>query len=89
MRRLAWLPIPILLLAIIVCRAVGLRGTYQADTLRLLLSFAFYTLVALATLFLLGRSFLSVTAPSSRCGVPDRGCRRQRTLGERARGVPG
>ncbi len=56
--RLAWLPIPLLLAVIIVARVAGLNEIYEAPTLRLVLSFIFYTLVSLSTLILIGRSFL-------------------------------
>ncbi len=57
--RLAWLPIPLLLAAIIAGRAAGWRESYQYDGVRLVLSFIFYTLVSLGTLYLIGRSFLA------------------------------
>ena len=47
--RFAWLPIPILLAAILAGRAAGLRESYESDALRLVVSFAFYTLVSLET----------------------------------------
>ena len=56
--RLAWLPIPLLLVAILACRMAGLRQDYPYDTLRLALSVIFYTAVSLSTLILIGRSFL-------------------------------
>ena len=61
--RLAWLPIPLLLAAIIAARVAGGRGTYVNDDLRLVLSSICYTLVAVATLVLIGRSFLASGAP--------------------------
>jgi len=70
--RVAWLPIPVLLVAIIAARVAGLRESYELTTLRLILSSAFYTLVALGTLFLIGRSFLASGAPGLlllECGV--------------------
>jgi hypothetical protein len=70
--RLAWLPVPLLLTAIIVLRAAGLSGSYRAETLTLILSFVFYTLVSLGTLFLIGRSFLASGTPALlllECGV--------------------
>jgi PAS domain S-box-containing protein len=70
--RLAWLPIPLLLAAIVAARLAGLRGTYESQTLLLLLSFTFYTLVSLGTLYLIGRSFLSSGSPGLlllECGV--------------------
>ncbi len=71
-RHLAWLPIPLLLAAIIAARAAGLSETYENETLRLVLSFTFYTLVSLGTLFLVGRSFLASGLPGLlllECGV--------------------
>lgn len=50
--RLAWLPIPLLLAAIIAARLAGLSDTYESHTLLLVLSFTFYTLVSLGTLYL-------------------------------------
>ena len=50
----------------------GLRESYENETLRLVLSFAFYTLVSLGTLFLIGRSFLTSGSPGLlllECGV--------------------
>ena len=70
--RLAWLPIPLLLAAIIAARVAGGRGTYVNDDLRLVLSSICYTLVAVATLVLIGRSFLASGAPGLlllECGV--------------------
>jgi CheY-like chemotaxis protein len=46
-RRLAWLPVPLLLAAMIVGRAAGLRESYENDALRLVLSFTFYFAVRL------------------------------------------
>ncbi len=70
--RLAWLPILGLLAGIIVARVAGLSETYRNYDLRLVLSITFYTVVALATLYLFGRSFLGSGAPSLlllECGV--------------------
>jgi PAS domain S-box-containing protein len=70
--RLAWLPIPILLAAVIAARATGLQEIYQFETLRLVFDFTFYTLVSVGTLILVGRSFLSTGAPGLLllvCGV--------------------
>ncbi len=70
--RFAWLPIPLLLAAIIVFRIAGLSESHEAPMLRLVLSFTFYTLVALGALILIGRSFLATGAPGLlllECGV--------------------
>ncbi|MGA9134933.1 MAG: DUF4118 domain-containing protein, partial [Candidatus Sulfotelmatobacter sp.] len=70
--RLAWLPIPLLLAAIIVARAAGLTQSYMSEDLRLVLSVTFYTLVSIGTLFLIGRSFLASGTPGLlflECGV--------------------
>lgn len=70
--RLAWLPIPLLLAAIIAARVAGLNDIYESQTLLLLLNFTFYTLVSLSTLYLIGRSFLVSGSPGLlllECGV--------------------
>ena len=70
--RYAWLPIPLLLAAIIAARTAGWSRSYEADTLRLILSFIFYTLASLGTLYLIGRSFLASGMPGLlllECGV--------------------
>jgi PAS domain S-box-containing protein len=70
--RLAWLPIPLLVAAIIAARVAGLRESYMSEALRLVLSFTFYTLVSLGTLVLVGRSFLASGTPGLlllECGV--------------------
>jgi PAS domain S-box-containing protein len=70
--RLAWLPIPLLLASIIAARMAGLNDSYEFNTLRLLLSVTFYTLVSLGTLYLIGRSFLASGSPGLlllECGV--------------------
>ena len=70
--RLALAARPLLLAAIIAARAAGLRESYENDGLRLVLSFTFYTLVSLGTLFLIGRSFLASGSPGLlllECGV--------------------
>ena len=72
LERFAWLPVPLLLAAIIAARVAGLSESYENDTLRLVLSFTFYTLVSLGTLFLIGRSFLTSGSPGLlllECGV--------------------
>ena len=70
--RLAWLPVPLLLATIIIARAAGLSESYMSEPLRLVLSFTFYTLVSLGTLFLIGHSFLASGTPGLlllECGV--------------------
>ena len=70
--RLAWLPIPLLLAAIIAARLAGPRESYESQALLLVLSFTFYTLVSLGTLYLIGRSFLGSGSPGLlllECGV--------------------
>jgi hypothetical protein len=56
--RLVWLPIPVLLVAMLALWAAGSRTEYEADNLRMLLNFATRTLAALLIVFLVGRSFL-------------------------------
>jgi PAS domain S-box-containing protein len=70
--RLVWLPIPLLLAAIIAARVAGLNESYESRTLTLILSLIFYTLVSLGTLFLVSRSFLATGKPGFlmlACGV--------------------
>jgi PAS domain S-box-containing protein len=70
--RWAWLPVPLLAGAIIAARAAGLHESHKAETLTLVLSLTFYTLVSLGTLVLIGRSFLASGTPGLlllECGV--------------------
>jgi PAS domain S-box-containing protein len=70
--RLAWIPVPLLLAAIIAAREFGSGQSHESRALMLVLSFTFYTLVSLGTLFLFGRSFLASGAPGLlllECGV--------------------
>ncbi len=70
--RLAWLPILLLLVAIIATRVAGLGESYRSETLMLILGFIFYTLLSLGTLYLIGRSFLILGSPGLlllECGV--------------------
>lgn len=60
LRFYVWLPIPILMLAIIVAKTAGLHESYKSETLTLFLSSIFYTLVSVGILFLVGRSFLAL-----------------------------
>lgn len=54
---IARIPVPLLLAAIVAARATGLRETYASPNLMLILSFIFYTLVSLGTLFLSDEGF--------------------------------
>ena len=70
--RMAWLPIPLLLTAIVLARLADVQSTYESHTLTLILSLTFYTLVSLGTLYLVGRSFLVLGSPGLlllECGV--------------------
>jgi PAS domain S-box-containing protein len=70
--RLAGWSILLLLVAIVTFRLAGLTDVYQHAALRLVLSSTFYTLVALATLVLVARSFLASGAAGLlllECGV--------------------
>jgi PAS domain S-box-containing protein len=58
--RYAWLPIPLLLAAMIGLRAAGLREIYNFPVLEPLTHLIFYTTVSLGTLFFIGRSFLAL-----------------------------
>jgi PAS domain S-box-containing protein len=72
LNRLAGLPVLLLLVAIVSCRLAGLHAVYEHAVLRLVLSSAFYTLVALGTLLLVARSFLASGAAGLlllECGV--------------------
>lgn len=62
-RRLAWIPVLLLLAAIITAKLMGSNASYPSATLLLLLSFTFYTLVSLGTIYLIGRSFLASGSP--------------------------
>ena len=57
-RRLAWLPIPILLFVIVVFWAAGLSAVYEPPHLALTLSVFFMLPVALLVAYQVGRSFL-------------------------------
>ena len=59
-------------MAIIAANAALLRQSYTSETLTLVFSVTFYTLVSLGTLFLIGRSFLALGTPGLlllECGV--------------------
>ncbi|HVN95719.1 MAG TPA: PAS domain S-box protein [Syntrophorhabdaceae bacterium] len=61
--RIAWLPVPLLLMAIVAARLIGFNESHRAETLTLLLGFVFYILVSLGALFLVARSFLASGSP--------------------------
>jgi PAS domain S-box-containing protein len=70
--RFAWMPIPLLLAAILASRLAGLHEDYPYDHVRLVLSVIFYTVVSLTTLVLIGRSFVKSGKPGLlllECGV--------------------
>jgi PAS domain S-box-containing protein len=70
--RLAWLPIPLLLLIVVALWLVDLRSTYESPHLFLALNFVFSMLVSLFVAFLIGRSFLVRSTPGLLmlgCGV--------------------
>jgi PAS domain S-box-containing protein len=70
--RLIWVPPLLLLAALIAARVVGPHEPYDLPTFRLLISFVFYTLVSLGTLFVIGRNFLASGTPGLlllECGV--------------------
>lgn len=70
--RLAWLPIPLLLVILIAVRLAGPRGVYNPFFLLIALHFVFSLLVSLLAAYLIGRSFLVRSAPGLLllgCGV--------------------
>ncbi len=72
LRHLAWLPVLLLLAAIIVLRAMNLRDSYGSSHLLLSLNVVFFTLTSLGIVFLMGRSFLILGRPGLLllgCGV--------------------
>ncbi len=62
-RWLAWLPILLLLAAMIVLRTMHLHSTYESPYLLIVLSFIFSTLTSLCIVFLMGRSFIKLGTP--------------------------
>lgn len=58
LRRWAWLPVPLLLMALLILRAMPLPGIYSVYLLTLLLGLFFATLTSLLLIFLFSRSFL-------------------------------
>jgi len=70
--RLAWLPIPVLLAAIIVLWAADLRGSRDSAYLMMALNLVFSALVSLFIAYLIARSFLVRSTPGLLllgCGV--------------------
>jgi PAS domain S-box-containing protein len=70
--RLAWLPIPILLAAMVAFWAADFQGSYESDYLLLVLNFHFSLLVCLFVAYLIARSFLVRGTPGLLllgCGV--------------------
>ncbi|MGE5237228.1 MAG: DUF4118 domain-containing protein, partial [Chloroflexota bacterium] len=70
--RLAWLPVPVFLVAIGALWAANLRSSYGPFHLITVLDFAFFTLPSLAVAFLIGRGFLVKPGPGMLglgCGV--------------------
>jgi PAS domain S-box-containing protein len=70
--RLAWLPIPILLAALVVFWAADWQGSYESAYLLLALNLVFSTLVCLFIAYLIARSFLVRATPGLLllgCGV--------------------
>jgi PAS domain S-box-containing protein len=61
--RLAWLPIPLLLITMIVLGVADLGGSYESPHLLLALNFTFSTLVSLFVAYLIGRSYLVRSTP--------------------------
>ena len=69
---LAWLPIPILLVAIVVLWAANLRVSHELPNLLMGLNFVFAVLASLIVVYLIGRSFLVRGSPGLLlvgCGV--------------------
>jgi signal transduction histidine kinase len=70
--RLAWLPIPIFALAMVVLKAAGLQGAYDSPDLLMALNFVFSTMASLFIAYLVARSFLIQGTPGLLmlgCGV--------------------
>ena len=58
LQRLAWLPIPVFLVAIIVLRTAGPEVPHESLGLAIALNFVFSVLVSLVVVHLIGRTFL-------------------------------
>jgi PAS domain S-box-containing protein len=70
--RLAWLPVPVLLAAMIAFRAAGLQTSHESPYLLLTLNIPFVALVCLVVAYLITRSFLIRGTPGLLllgCGV--------------------
>jgi PAS domain S-box-containing protein len=70
--RLAWLPIPLLISAILVLKALGWQTVHESEILMMLCNFVFSTLASLLVVVLFGRSFLARGMPGMLwfgCGV--------------------
>jgi PAS domain S-box-containing protein len=62
-RRLAWLPIPLLIAAILVLKALDWQTAHESEFLLMLFNFVFSTLASLLVVVLFGRSFLARATP--------------------------
>lgn len=72
MNRLAWVPIPLFLTAIVALKAAGVRTVYEFPFLLLTMNLLFSTLIALFIAYLISRSFLMRGTPGLLllgCGV--------------------
>lgn len=70
--RLAWLPIPLLIAAILVLKALDWQTAHESEILMMLCNFVFSTLASLLVVVLFGRSFLARGMPGMLwfgCGV--------------------
>jgi PAS domain S-box-containing protein len=61
--RWAWLPVPVLLVAMVALWAADMRTSYGSPALVTTLNFTFATLASLAVAFLIGRSFRAQPEP--------------------------
>ena len=57
-QRWAWMPIPLLVVAMLVLSAMDLRASYESSSLLMGLNFIFSVLASLSITYLIGRSFL-------------------------------
>ena len=80
-KRLAWLPIPLLLVTMAVLWAADRPSSYESPYLLIALNLVFSTLVSGFIAYLMGRSFLIRGTPGLLmlgCGAVSLGCRRPR-----------